>query len=425
MKKIPDWSLKFLPLLLLSACQSSQTMEKQTNKESLTCTKVVYSYSYSSEEEADTTDQQHTTKAERIIQSRSKRAMFISEIEKQHLEKDKTLWFDGKKSLTEQEDDDFGFWSKTTEIRDSSSWITIHKPLQYLHFWDRYEKPIPTNSEKPDDPTFRFTKKKKQILNYTCEQVVVESSSNKKICWFTKQLQLEDPTNELIQFDSVPGTILEIEEYWLGLNYWQYVRTTRVKSIEQVKVPFNFFEVPKTAQKMNSEQAANLNFKRLVEANKKKKQLSQEEKSKFLGIWALNIDGYGLQIEINDLGNNSYAFTQTDIEAGKLTLTKTEKASFYGSYLVLNECILYKLTADGKLQEEQNPFYTFTKSEDEKQLLLNALNYWVKGGGDPQHRSKNLKSTGESNSKVEDLKEKIAQKGLNIKWVNGKYEFIK
>lgn len=428
--KTIEYSIYLVLASMLYSCQSSinHTMEKPNNQDSISCTKLVYAFFLSKEKITKETFKiiNLEGKFERIEIPTPK---FYEEFSKENLEKDISIYFNGHKSLTEQLDNHYCFWSKTTSIRDTSAWITIHKPLKYVHFWDKYQEALPVCEEKPDSPTFNFTKINKQILDYTCEQVIVESSSNKKICWFTKQLQLKDPTQVLIQYDSIPGTILEMEEYWLKFNQgetiWQYVKTTHVKSIEQVKVPANFFEVPKGAQKMDSEQAQKLNTKRIQEANRKEKQLSLEEKNKFLGIWTLRMDDYGLQIEINELGNNSYEFTEKYLQAGHLNYPQKGKAAFYGSILIVNDCIRYKLTPEGKLQEVQNSFFTYSKVEDENQLLLNSLNYWVRGGGDSQHPIKNLKSTGESNSRVEDYKQKIAKKDLKIKWVNGKYEFEK
>ncbi len=400
-----------LIMIVLCSCQTttSQSMEVTKDQDSILCTKVVYTFLLEGEKE-ENYQIETINKSGEIKDKKIPMPNFIKELYKQSQEKDKTIYFDGNKSLSEQLDNDYCFWSNTTTIRDTSPWITFHKPLQFVHFWDRFEEPKPINEESPDSPTFTYTKKKKQILNYSCDQVIIESSTNRKVCWFTKQLQLKDPTNMLLQFDSVPGTILEMEEYWPGPNYWQYVNTTRVKSIEQIIVPFNFFEVTSTAKKMDSEQAEKLNFKCFVEASGKEKQLSQEEKSKFLGTWILKQGDFGFQIEINDLGNNLYEVVEAEIESNHLIRVKSEKANFYGSNLVANECISYFLNEKGRLQNEQDSFYTFTKLEDGNQLILNSLNYWVKDGGDLEHRNKNMKSTGESNSKVEDLKQKIAKK---------------
>lgn len=408
-------------------CESSTTqmIENQTNKDSISCTKLVYAIIY-----ADKKNRTYTLKT--LNESGMKNCTeieqpkFIQELSNQYQEKDKIIFFDGHQSLTEQENNDDGFWSNTTMIQDTSSWIIYHESLQYVHFWGRYKEAIPT-TEKPDLPTVTFTKKTKKLLGYSCEQVIFEYSGKRLICWFTTALQIKDYTKTLIQFDSIPGTILEMEEYWIGLNCWHYIKTTQVKSMEQMKVPSTFFELPKDILKMDSEEAMELNFKRMVEASKKDKPLSPEERNKFLGTWVLVMDNYGLQLDIKEVGNNSYEVIETDIENNLLTLTKKEKAAFYGSFFVVNEprFVRYKLTTDGKLQEEKNPFYTFSKSLDEDLLLLNSLNYWVKGGGDSEHPIKNLESTGESNSKVAALKARIAEKGLKIKWANGKYEFEK
>lgn len=414
----------FLSVLFVS-CQSSTTqiIENQTNKDSISCTKLVYTIIYAEGKKLNYANESGMKNCTEIEQPK-----FIQELRNQHKEKDKIIFFDGHQSLTKEENNDDGFWSNTTMIRDTSSWILYLESLQYVHFWGRYKEAIPAYEERPPAATVTFTKKRKQILSYTCEQVILESWSEKLVCWFTKELQIKEPIKALIQLDSIPGTILEMEEYWVGLNCWQYVKTTQVKSLEQVKVPYNFFEVPKDILKMDSEEAMALNFKRMVEASKKDKPLSAEERNKFLGTWALVMDNYGLQLEIKEVGNNSYEVIETDIENNLLTLTKNGKAAFYGSFFVRYDShffVRYKLTSDGKLQEEKNPFYTFSKSLDEDRLLLNSLNYWVKGGGDSEHPIKNMKSTGESNSKVEDLKAKIAEKGLKIKWMNGKYEFEK
>ena len=61
-------------------------------------------------------------------------------------------------------------------------------------------------------------------------------------------------------------------------------------------------------------------------------------------------------------------------------------------------------------------------SEDAKELLR-SLNYWVANGGDPEHPLDSIKSQGESNARVQDLKEQIADLGYKIEWNGHEYVF--
>jgi|GEM_PF-4094831 len=54
--------------------------------------------------------------------------------------------------------------------------------------------------------------------------------------------------------------------------------------------------------------------------------------------------------------------------------------------------------------------------------LLDRLNYWVQQGGDPDHSPAGVKSTGESRSKIMDIKNIFEKAGIELKWVNDHYE---
>lgn len=61
---------------------------------------------------------------------------------------------------------------------------------------------------------------------------------------------------------------------------------------------------------------------------------------------------------------------------------------------------------------------------DEAKELLRSLNYWVANGGDPEHPLDSIKSQGESNARVQNLKEQIADLGLKIEWNGHEYVFV-
>lgn len=61
---------------------------------------------------------------------------------------------------------------------------------------------------------------------------------------------------------------------------------------------------------------------------------------------------------------------------------------------------------------------------EEEMELLSRLNYWVQNGGDAEHPVDSIKVQGEASSMVDNLKKKIADAGLMIKWDGTKYIFI-
>lgn len=64
-----------------------------------------------------------------------------------------------------------------------------------------------------------------------------------------------------------------------------------------------------------------------------------------------------------------------------------------------------------------------TVSAEAKEMLEN-LNYWVAAGGDPEHPLDSIKSQGESNGRVQNLKEQMIDLGLKIEWNGHEYVFV-
>jgi hypothetical protein len=57
--------------------------------------------------------------------------------------------------------------------------------------------------------------------------------------------------------------------------------------------------------------------------------------------------------------------------------------------------------------------------------LLEDLNQWIgESGLDPNHPDSEVRSTGESNAAIADLKRQLAERGARIRWVagSGRYE---
>ncbi|ASS48520.1 MAG: hypothetical protein A3D31_07820 [Candidatus Fluviicola riflensis] len=78
---------------------------------------------------------------------------------------------------------------------------------------------------------------------------------------------------------------------------------------------------------------------------------------------------------------------------------------------------------DSKSEEGKKMEQKQEVSQEAKELL-SRLNYWVANGGDPEHRPDSIKSTGESNAMVQNLKEQIAKMGYQIEWAGDEYVFV-
>ncbi len=52
----------------------------------------------------------------------------------------------------------------------------------------------------------------------------------------------------------------------------------------------------------------------------------------------------------------------------------------------------------------------------EIELLLKRLNWWQRESGLPVHATSDVRSTGESNAAIEDIKRKLAQLGARLQW---------
>lgn len=96
-------------------------------------------------------------------------------------------------------------------------------------------------------------------------------------------------------------------------------------------------------------------------------------------------------------------------------------------YLVLTVIIL-TLIGTSCINNTQNQKNKMEKQHDTSESiekLLDELNYWQKQGGDSSHPIDSIISTGESNSKFLDLKEKILSSGYLLQWEPGKYSIKK
>ena len=61
------------------------------------------------------------------------------------------------------------------------------------------------------------------------------------------------------------------------------------------------------------------------------------------------------------------------------------------------------------------------QGNDEIKQLLEDLNYWEKNYGTTYSQEKRLKSTGEANARIADLKEKLKSKGMLYHWDGSEY----
>ena len=59
----------------------------------------------------------------------------------------------------------------------------------------------------------------------------------------------------------------------------------------------------------------------------------------------------------------------------------------------------------------------------EIELLLKRLNWWQRDSGLPVHATSDVRSTGESNAAIEDIKRKLAQLGARLQWSESSREW--
>jgi hypothetical protein len=60
---------------------------------------------------------------------------------------------------------------------------------------------------------------------------------------------------------------------------------------------------------------------------------------------------------------------------------------------------------------------------DEIELLLKRLNWWQRESGLPVHGTSVVRSSGESNAAIADIKRKLAQLGARLQWSEGSREW--
>ena len=59
----------------------------------------------------------------------------------------------------------------------------------------------------------------------------------------------------------------------------------------------------------------------------------------------------------------------------------------------------------------------------EIELLLKRLNWWQRESGLPVHATSIVRSSGESNAAIEDVKRKLAQLGAQLQWSESSREW--
>jgi hypothetical protein len=60
---------------------------------------------------------------------------------------------------------------------------------------------------------------------------------------------------------------------------------------------------------------------------------------------------------------------------------------------------------------------------DEIELLLKRLNWWQRESGLPVHATSVVRSSGESNAAIEDIKRKLAHLGARLQWSESSREW--
>ncbi len=332
--------------LLIFGCQSTTFRE---NDEPMKIGKITYSFEY--------------------VQQRkgAKISPLYLKLSQLNLPVDRTVCFDGNQSCLRETTNEFGISIQTIQIRNKDNKDTFRYAEVSPHFsvWVELQESRSVNKTK-EISIVTFSKKEKTILGYRCKKATIEEEHSTFTVWYTTELTINDPTGAVLQLDSIPGVILEMDEA-LGGKKAVLLKRTRVTSIDlDVNEP-TAFDLPKDALQVKSieEVAAKnrQNLLRLMEKGQQDHPLSEEEKAAFEGTWVLSYKGDRIELKISKSAND-YTIQETMKTRYEPEETQSYKAVFYGETLFVDLAptfLRYRLTSKGDLKLEKGDFFVFKK----------------------------------------------------------------
>lgn len=279
---------------------------------------------------------------------------------------ERTVWFDGRRSATQEETTVLGSPGIATVLRDSASPVEmVTLQLSCGTFWypfDTIEPPV-----QPEASVVKLLDEEKILLGHSCKKALVERGGFRYTIWYAPNLHIDDPTHAVLEERDVPGLVLSMRKSLVSQPDGWFTEYTVTQLETNSKVEASILEMPKGAVPVgNAEAAAAANRQLFEKAMEKESVYPEERKQQFIGTWSVANGNDRVEFVIERFGADVYTVTERTVFRGRRTTKKLGTAQFHGSRLLTDERFGFRslfLDPAGKLHWEQNDFFVFNKRQ--------------------------------------------------------------
>jgi len=284
-------------------------------------------------------------------------AELLSEIWRANVPERRTVYFDGRRSRSEETNVDYGVRSRAFELRSvDRDTVTYCKELRFFRFC--VERPI----ERPvGGPPAHFAPlaETATIAGLPCRKGEHVGPRHRYV-WYSEEVDVEDPTGAVLSLEGVPGLILQMEEI---------AESDRIDAVERVTVaewsfeppPPEIFAPPASYRIVDDVDVARREDRRLLDANANANPIAREE---IVGEWLLETPHDTIRVEITP--ELRFRTTILTAPADAAERTSEEHAVLKGNLLVVEDPPndrTYELSEDRqKLKQLDNGVFTFTRT---------------------------------------------------------------
>jgi hypothetical protein len=288
-------------------------------------------------------------------------AELLGAIRRSNTSAQRTVHFDGTRSLCEETNVDYGVRSLALELRSvGRNSVTYCKALRCLRFCVEHpiERPVggaPAHHTQTEETT--------TIAGLRCKKAEYFGPRRMHV-WYSEEVDVEDPTGAVLRLEGMPGLILQTEEI---------AESDRVEAVQRVAVaalsfappPPEIFALPAGYRTVNSIEVARAEDRRLLEAT-----TNAVAPEKVVGEWLLEMPNDTIRLDITpELRFRTTIITAPPDAAGR---TCDEQAFLKGNVLVVEDPPndrYYELSDDGRrLTQIDNELFTFTRAAPQASL---------------------------------------------------------
>lgn len=124
-----------------------------------------------------------------------------------------SIAFDQKRYLKVQEDRQWGWWGKSTELFDLSTekgWFCKEHPL--MNARTAFSPGQPGDFEEVDEPVVELLEERKEISGQTCRKARWMSEEGAWTLWYAEGVQMPEQLEFIWGLPGIPGVIMEMVE---------------------------------------------------------------------------------------------------------------------------------------------------------------------------------------------------------------------